>query len=114
MVSAGCRRNWTAALIPRSACIGIQCRVCRCGVNCLGTLEDTKQRGAQRGSKGRNRTGIASLPHVKLSPRSALGPTTERQEQDAIFSFAGGGQRRRLFRVLDILTIKWATGDLHT
>ena len=29
-----------------------------------------------------------------------------------IVSFAGGGQRRRLFRGLVILTIKWATGDL--
>ena len=27
-------------------------------------------------------------------------------------SFAGAGQRRRLFRGLDILTVKWATGDL--
>ena len=55
----------------------------------------------------RNRTGIASLPHVILSPVSALGPTCEGQEDlDAVVSFAGGGQRRRLFRVLDILTIK--------
>ena len=44
---------------------------------------------------------------------SAPGPTGERQEHlDAIVSFAGAGQRRRLFRGLDILTIKWATGDL--
>ena len=44
---------------------------------------------------------------------SALGPTGERQEHlDASVSFAGAGQRRRLFRGLDILTIKWATGDL--
>ena len=41
------------------------------------------------------------------------GATRERQEHlDAIVSFAGGGQRRRLFRGIDILTIKWATGDL--
>ena len=49
---------------------------------------------------GRNKTGIASLPHIKLSPMSAPGPTGERKE------------RRRLFWGLDILTIKWAIGDL--
>ena len=44
---------------------------------------------------------------------SAPGPTGERQEHlDAIVSFAGAGQRRRLLRGLDILTIKWAPGDL--
>ena len=60
-----------------------------------------------------SKTGIASLPHVKLSPMSAPGPTGERQEHlDAIVSFAGAGQRRRLFRGLDILTIKWAICDL--
>ena len=58
--------------------------------------------------QGRSNTGIASLPHVELSPVGAPGPTGERQEHlDAIVSFAGGGQRRRLFRKLDILTIKW-------
>ena len=63
--------------------------------------------------QGRNKTGIAALPHVKLSPMSAPGPTGERQEHlDAIVSFAGARQRRRLFRGLDILTIKWATGDV--
>ena len=62
--------------------------------------------------QGRSETGIASLPHVKLSPMSALGPTGEQEHLDAIVSFAGAGQKRRLFRDLDILTIKWATGDL--
>ena len=57
--------------------------------------------------QGRSKTGIASLPHVKLSPMSAPGPTGERQEHlDANASFAGLGQRR-LFLGLDILTIKW-------
>ena len=61
--------------------------------------------------QGRNRTGIASLPHVKLSPVSA--PAGERQEHwDVVVSFAGAGQRTRLFRELDILTLKWSTGDL--
>ena len=44
---------------------------------------------------------------------SAPGPTGKRQEHlDAIVSFAGASQRRRLFRELDNLTIMWATGDL--
>ena len=44
---------------------------------------------------------------------SAPGPTGERQEPlDDMITFAGAGQRRRLFRVLDILTVKWATGDI--
>ena len=63
--------------------------------------------------QGRSKTGVVSLPHVKLAPMSAPGPTSERQEHvDAIVSFAGARQRRRLFRGPDILTIKWATGDL--
>ena len=63
--------------------------------------------------QGRSKTGIASLPHVKLSLMSAPVPSGERQEYlDAIVSFAGAGQRRHLFQGLDILTIKWATGDL--
>ena len=69
-------------------------------------------RSAMR-EQGRSKTGIASLPHVKLSPMSAPGPTGERQEHlDATVSFAGAGQRRRWFWELDILTIEWATGDL--
>ena len=54
-----------------------------------------------------------ALPHVGLSPVSASRPPGEPQDHlDAIVSFAGAGQRRRLFRGLDVLTIKWATGDL--
>ena len=63
--------------------------------------------------QARSKTGIASLPHVKLSPMSARGPTGGRQEHlDALVSFAGAGQRKRPFWCLDIPTIKWATGDL--
>ena len=44
---------------------------------------------------------------------SAPGPKGQRQEHlDVIISFAGVGQRPRLFRGLDILPIKWAVGDL--
>ena len=53
---------------------------------------------------GRSKTGIASLLHVKLALVS--------EHLDAIVTFAGAGPRSRLFRGLDILTIKWAIGDL--
>ena len=57
--------------------------------------------------RGRSKTGIASQPHVKLAPMSAPGSTGQRQEHmDAVISFAGAGQRGRLFRLLDILTIQ--------
>ena len=58
--------------------------------------------------QGRSKTGIASLPHVKLAPVGAPGPTGERQEHlDAVVAFAGAGQKRRLFRILHIFTVKW-------
>ena len=109
--SADCSRNWTTALIPRRSGIGThptgaECveaaRIAWCG----GRYK--LARSAMR-EQGRSKTGIPSLPHVKLSPMSAPGPTGN---LDAIVAFAGAGQRRRLFRRLDILTIKWATGDL--
>ena len=63
--------------------------------------------------QGRSKTGNASLSHVKLAPMIAPGPTGEPHEHlDAIVSFAGVGQNRRSFQELDILTSKWATGDL--
>ena len=62
---------------------------------------------------GSKQNRYRSLPHVKLSPMSAPGPSGERHEHlDSVVSFAGAGQRRRLFRGLDILTILWATGGL--
>ena len=58
--------------------------------------------------KGLSKTGIASL---QLLSMSALGPTGERQEHlDAIVSFAGAGQRRRLFWGLDLFTIRVGHG----
>ena len=50
---------------------------------------DGTVRGAMR-EQGRSKTGIPSIPHVKLEPMSAPGPTGERQEHlDAIVSFTG-------------------------
>ena len=60
-----------------------QCGVCRGGGRASGT-------GAERDEGAR-----------RFAPMSAPGPTGERREHlDAIVSFAGAGQRRRLFRVL--------------
>ena len=62
----------------------------------------------------RSKTGIASLPHVKLAPMSASGHTGERQERlEANIPFSGSGQRRCLFRGLEILTFKRAKGVLQ-
>ena len=58
-----------------------------------GAVDGTKKARSATREQGRTRTGIASLPHVKLSPMSGPGPTGERQEHlDAIVSFAGAGQ----------------------
>ena len=43
----------------------------------------------------------------------AVCQTVAYEHLDAVVSFAGAGQRRRQFRGLGILTIKWATGDLQ-
>ena len=112
--SADCRLNWTTALIPRSSGIGThpssaECveaaRIARGGGRCK------LARGPMR-AQGRSKRGFAWLAHVKLSPMSALGPTGERQEHlDANCLLRRSWHRRRLFRCLDILTIKRATGD---
>ena len=69
-------------------------------------------RGAMS-KQGRSKTGTASLPHVKLAPKSTPGPTGECQEHlDAVIFLAGARHTMCLFQALDILTLKWATGDL--
>ena len=53
---------------------------------------------------GRRRTGLASLPHVKIAPRSAPSPTRERQEHlDASTAFAEPAQRPHLFQEIAFL-----------
>ena len=104
--STDCHRNWTTALIPRSLGIGTHPTRAECAeaTHAWGGVRYKLARIAIR-EQGRSKTGIA--------PMSALGTTADRQEHlDAIVSFAGTGQRRRLFPSLDIITIKWATGDL--
>ena len=99
--SADCRRNWTTALILRSLGTGTHpTTVERVDAvqSAWGGGRCKLARSAMR-EQGRSKTGIASLPHVKLSPMSALASTGDRKEHlDAIVSFAGAGQRRRVFR----------------
>ena len=105
----------TTALTPRSVGFGTRPTTAESGEAARVAWRGGRYkavRGAMR-EHGRSKTGRASLPHVKLPPMSADGPTGERQEHlVAIISFAGVGQRRRLFRGRDILTNKCALGDL--
>ena len=81
----------------------------------LGVVEGKKAAQSAMREQGRNmnRTGIASLPHVKLAPMSAPGPTGERQEHlHAIVSFAEPARGGACFGDSTFSTIKWATGDL--
>ena len=113
--SADCRKNWTTALIPRSSGLGTHPTNAERNEAARGAWRSGRYKAVRSAMReqGRSKTGVASLPHVKLAPISAPGSTGERQEYlDAIIYFAGAGQRRRLFRDLDILTIKWAIGDL--
>ena len=107
------RKNWTTALIPRSSGIGTHPSSAECAEAArIGWSGGRHKLARSVREQGRSQTGIVSL-RCKLSPMSAPGPTGERQEHlDATVSFAGVGQRRRLFRGLDILTVKWATGDV--
>ena len=101
------RKNWTTALIPRSSGLGTYPTNAKCVEAARAAWRGGRyraSRGAMR-EQGRSKTGSASIPHVKLAPMGAPGPTGERQERlDAAVSFAGVGQRRRLFRGLDVLT----------
>ena len=79
----------------------LQCGVRRGGANRLEWR--APQTGAERErEQGRSKTGIVSMDLLENGKNTWM----------PLFPFAGAGQRRRLFRGLDILTIKWATGDL--
>ena len=49
---------------------------------------------------------------MRASVRQCQVSLKRQEHRDAIISCAGVGQRRRLFRGLDMLTINWAIGDL--
>ena len=71
------------------------------------------QTGTERDEGARPNQNRYRFPaSVELSPTSAPGLTGERQENlDAVVSLAGAAEETPV-SVIDILTIKWATGDL--
>ena len=73
----------------------------------LGVEGDTRQLAVQRENKDAAKQGTASLPHVTLAPISSPGPAGDNTWMFSSPSLARL-QRRRLFRVLGVLTAKWA------
>ena len=113
--SAEHRMHWTTALISGApgevrtpqAQNGLQQR------EQPGVEADTREARNALREQGRSKTGIESLHHVKLAPMRAPWTLERHEHLDAIIAFAGGGQCRRFFRIPDIATVKWATGDLR-
>ena len=113
---AATREMWAKSLIPRSAK----------GDGALTSSEERRQSVALAWGEGnfrqamaamkesqRQNNGLASLPQVRLAPLCATGPSGERQEHiDDIVKFAGVCHRRRLFRAIDNLTVRWGIGCL--
>ena len=107
--SADCRKNGTAAWLPKSSGFGTHPTSTECA-QAVRVAWRRQVQGSACNLRGQGRRKQVSLPHVKLAPMSAPGSTGERQEHlDAVISFAGAGQRRRLFRGLDIHSFTWRT-----
>ena len=113
--SAECRKHGTVALIPRSSGHGTHpsnAERASATQAAWGGGRHKTARSAVR-EQGRSKTGIASLPHVKLAPMCAPGPTGERQEHlDAIIAFAVLDSEDDSPQFLHILTVKWASGGI--
>ena len=73
----------------------------------LGEVVQGRARCYEGTRAKQNRYCVA--PARETGAHECTGP---QEHLDAVISFAGAGQRRRLFRGLDVLTIKWAIGDL--
>ena len=73
--SADCRKNLTSALIPRSSCIGTHSTIAKSAEAARIAWSGGRWKAARSAvrEQGRSKTGIASLPHVKLAPMSAPG-----------------------------------------
>jgi hypothetical protein len=113
---ASVREELTKSLVPRSIR----------GVAALSSSEEITSAQTTSWGQGDFRTakkemkdfrkehdGVAALPNVRLPPLCASGPSGERQEHlDDIVKFAGASHRKRLFRAIETLTIRWAIGDL--
>ena len=105
---ASTREQWCKALIPRSGRGDVACstadEIRRARELAWGGGDFARANTAMK-EAGRQRNGQASLPHVRIAPMCATGPSGERQGHlDDIVKFAGVRQRRRLFRALDDLT----------
>ena len=78
----------------------------------LGEVVGTKQRGVQGGNKDGAKQVSRRSHTSNWRPRVYLVLQANVKNIWTQSSFAGVEQRRRLLRGLDILTIKWAIGDL--
>ena len=72
-------------------------------------VEACRYKEARRATRDSQRRSSTS----NWRPWVPLGRPVRQEHADAVLAFAGAGQRRRLFRVLDILTEQSAAGDLH-
>ena len=61
---------------------------------------------------GKRPDGFPALPWVRLAPQSAPGPTDETQERLDVLDACGHARPRRLTRVLDDITVRWAVNKL--
>lgn len=114
--SATERRQWTIDLVPRHEGATSPCT--RQEESALGpdfawgravfteALKEMRQAGRRPGSHD-------GIPWARLAPWRAPGPSGDRQEHlDDMLQHAGASVRRRLVRVLDELTVRWAINTL--
>ena len=110
------RQRWTATLIPRSEVEGGPCtqqserdeaRECAWGRG------DVREARKEMKAAGKRPGSHAGIPVGKIAPWSAPGPTADRQEHfDDMMRGSTPGQRRRLNRALDDLTVRWVINAL--
>ena len=114
--SEDCRKHWTTALIPRSLGNGAHPTSAEIAAAARIAWDGGRYQAARSAMReqGRSKTGVESLPNVKLAPMSALEPTGERQEH------LGRNRLHRRSRPEEALVAgtrhshnKWPTGDLQ-
>ncbi len=110
------RQQWTTRLIPRSEVRGDPCTreaERAAAQDCAWGKGDMRQARKEMREAGKRPGSHAGIPVVKLAPWSAPGPSGDRQEHvDDMYRGCTPGQRRRLNRVLDELTVRWAINAL--
>ena len=111
--SADCRRNWTTALIPRSSGIGTHPTAeCAEAADCLGRWKAQNGTGHDEGARPeQNRYRFAATRQTVAYERS--WPYWRTAGTPGCHRFLRRCRpEETLVSGLDILTIKWATGDL--